>query len=297
MTACLYRFDFGAHPPVRSVRPGSVIEIELPDSDGLGPDLKPWLRQRFDLKKGVRFPGNPVYGPIHVTGAAPGDALEVRFLRVMPNRRIARTLIAPHHGFLPDRLVRRSRRMIHWHLGRTTARIRNPFGARPPAIKLAPFLGCIATGTKGGTSSLDAGPHGGNLDLPELQVSSTLWLPVRLRGGLLYLGDMHAAQGHGEIVGGGLEVSGLVRVRIGLKKRAKLRWPRYQTRVGRGCIVAQPSLEKGVQHSMVEMIRWLTESGMNQSDAYMTLSQTCAFRLGGVGARYAVVACFVADAK
>ncbi|MSR65044.1 MAG: hypothetical protein EXS18_04600 [Verrucomicrobiae bacterium] len=232
--------------------------------------------------------------------------MEVRFEKTEPNRSIARTLIAPNHGYLPGNLLRDLReskpaarvpkRMIHWKLGKSTARIANPFGSRSPSIKLAPFLGCVATAfPRRAPCSLDAGSHGGNIDLSDLTASSTLWLPVSVPGGLLYLGDMHAAQGHGETVGGALEVSGRVRVRCNVKKHARLRWPRYQTKHGRGCIVVQNRMEDGIKLSLAEMIQWLTEDGLNRYDAYMLASQTCEFKLGGVNSRWCVVACFLPD--
>ena len=300
-----FRFDFGVFPPLCRIHPGKSIEINLPDSDGLGPDLRPQPREWFDLRSKSRFPGNPVYGPVHVVGAQPGDSLEISFEKITPNRSVARTWIAPNHGFLPAKLVRGSlsrrmpSRMILWKLSKRTARISNPFGSRVPAINLAPFLGCVGTTDPAQTrlSSLEAGSHGGNIDLPDLQVGSTLWLPVSVPGGLLYLGDMHAAQGQGECVGGALEVSGSIRVRCRLNKKARLRWPRYRTHKGRGCIVVQPRLENGIRLSLAEMIQWLVEEGWNRYDAYLVISQTCQFKLGGINARWCVVACFLPDSN
>ena len=44
-----------------------------------------------------------------------------------------------------------------------------------------------------------ARPLGGNMDLPEMQVGSTTYLPVQVEGGLIWTGDSHAKQGNGEI--------------------------------------------------------------------------------------------------
>lgn len=43
------------------------------------------------------------------------------------------------------------------------------------------------------------GNFGGNLDLPLMTVGSTTYLPVFQKGGLIWTGDSHAAQGNGEI--------------------------------------------------------------------------------------------------
>ena len=44
-------------------------------------------------------------------------------------------------------------------------------------------------------------PHagGGNIDCRHLTAGTTLYLPVGVPGGLLSLGDAHAAQGDGEV--------------------------------------------------------------------------------------------------
>ena len=277
----LYWYDFRSRPSVRTLRPGQAFTFEVSDSDGLGPDLKPMPARLFPPGPCL---GNPLYGPIHVDGALPGDAVGVEFLRIAPNRNVARTWIAPNHGYLPTRLSKARKRMIHWKLGTTTARMENPFGRLGSPVQLAPFLGSVGTaaGTKAAGSTLEAGAHGGNIDLPELVAGSTLWLPVIRPGGLLYLGDMHAAQGHGEMVGGGLEVSGTARIRVRLKKKWRLRWPRFTTAHRRGCIVVKSTLEQGVHAATAELIGWLTEDGWHRADAYMFTSQSCAIHLGGI---------------
>src|SRR5438309_555102 len=47
---------------------------------------------------------------------------------------------------------------------------------------------------------------GGNMDSPEASVGNTAYFPVNVKGGLLYLGDGHAAMGDGEIAGTAIEV-------------------------------------------------------------------------------------------
>ena len=49
---------------------------------------------------------------------------------------------------------------------------------------------------------------GGNLDIRRLVAGSTLLLPVHVPGALLSLGDVHFAQGDGEVRGTGIEIEG-----------------------------------------------------------------------------------------
>jgi acetamidase/formamidase len=65
---------------------------------------------------------------------------------------------------------------------------------------MAPFLGVIGTTPHlpGLSSTHPPRRTGGNIDCRELDAGSTLLLPVECDGGLLLIGDGHAAQGDGE---------------------------------------------------------------------------------------------------
>jgi amidase len=56
--------------------------------------------------------------------------------------------------------------------------------------------------------------NGGNMDFKDIAAGNTLLLKARLPGGLLVLGDCHAAQGDGEILGLAAECAAEVRLRI-----------------------------------------------------------------------------------
>src|SRR6266571_1511883 len=56
-------------------------------------------------------------------------------------------------------------------------------------------------------STIDNGPHGGNLDVPEFGPGTTVYLPINVDGALMFLGDCHAVQGDGELCGcGAIEI-------------------------------------------------------------------------------------------
>src|SRR5919112_6864866 len=65
----------GQHPPALRVQPGDTVVMQT--LDALGVD-------RAGAQRGER--PNPQSGPISVEGAAPGDALEVRIVRLTPSR-------------------------------------------------------------------------------------------------------------------------------------------------------------------------------------------------------------------
>jgi amidase len=70
------------------------------------------------------------------------------------------------------------------------------------------MLGCVAVAPSPWDSPVDtrdSGDLGGNMDFNEIREGSTVFLPVRQPGALLYLGDAHAVQGDGELNGNALE--------------------------------------------------------------------------------------------
>jgi acetamidase/formamidase len=58
---------------------------------------------------------------------------------------------------------------------------------------------------------------------------TTVHLPVFNAGGLLYVGDVHACQGDGELSGVALEIGAEVTATVSVRKGAGLRWPWAQT--------------------------------------------------------------------
>jgi amidase len=53
---------------------------------------------------------------------------------------------------------------------------------------------------------------------------------VFVKGGLLYLGDVHAAMGDGELSGGGVETAAIVKLKVELIKNYQLTQPRFETK-------------------------------------------------------------------
>jgi amidase len=56
--------------------------------------------------------------------------------------------------------------------------------------------------------------NGGNMDFKDVCAGNTLYLRAERGGGMLVLGDVHACQGDGEILGLGAECAADVRIRI-----------------------------------------------------------------------------------
>ena len=81
------------------------------------------------------------------------------------------------------------------------------------------MLGCIGTAPDTGVpTTFPAGPHGGNMDIIETCPGNMVYLPVFVPGGYLYLGDAHAAMGHGELSASGLEMPAETTITVDLLK-------------------------------------------------------------------------------
>lgn len=76
-------------------------------------------------------------------------------------------------------------------------------------VPLRPMLGCVAVAParKEAVATSTPGAFGGNMDYNGVVAGVTLMLPLSEPGALLFVGDGHARQGDGEVVGNALEVS------------------------------------------------------------------------------------------
>ena len=111
---------------------------------------------------------------------------------------------------------------------------------------------------------------------------ATVYLPVFVAGALFHLGDGHAVQGDGEIVGTGIEISFDVKFTIHLIKGGNVAWPRaenddYILTAGN----ARP-LDQALQHATTELIQWLVELGLEKRAAHILLGQCVEYDIGNV---------------
>jgi acetamidase/formamidase len=203
-TAFYNTYSF-AHPPALRIKPGDRVVTKTIDAAGLD-----WNG------KTVGSGPNPQTGPFFVEGAEPGDMLVVTVEKLETNRAMAysASLLAPYAvdpGAIATRADREPRR-VTWTVdkARGVARL-DQADVQPGGIELPlrPMLGCIgvAPARKEAISTATPGAFGGNMDYAWMTAGVKLMLPVNEPGALLFLGDGHARQGEGEVVGTGLETS------------------------------------------------------------------------------------------
>jgi acetamidase/formamidase len=171
-------------------------------------------------------------GPINVAAARPGDVLRVDFLELTP--RVPYGVISSRHGYgsLPGELpplpypgfvpdpsdpAKAGTVSVFCRAADGVGRLDVP-GGRELRFPLAPFLGLVGVTPVGGRrlNSVPPGQFGGNLDVKDLVVGTSLYLPVQVEGAGLFVGDPHFAQGHGEVALTALEASLRATLRVTL---------------------------------------------------------------------------------
>jgi amidase len=141
-------------------------------------------------------------------------------------------------------------------------------------IPIRPSIGLIATTpAEPQPTASDSGPYGGDLDIQELTVNSTLWLPVFVPGGLLVLGDCHAVVGDGAVGGTGAECAADLTLRLTVEKEVHIARPRALTPGHFITIAYGEDLTQAMQQAVQDMVDFLVqEKGMSPYDAYSLLS-------------------------
>ncbi len=276
----------GTFPPVLTVESGDTVVTETIDANG-------W--DKSDIL--VSGSPNPMNGPIAVAGAEPGDTLKVEILAMTPIRStgwtraaLAENVVDP--TFVPE-LPPRDRAI--WRIDRNalTATLERPVpGLEHLVLPLEPMIGCfgVAPAIGQAISTATSAEHGGNMDYRRFGPGATICFPVAAPGALFFLGDCHATQGDGEIVGTGIETCFEVTVRLTVEKHSIV-WPRGETADDIITIGNARPLDQALQHATTEMVRWLGELGLDVLAASHLLGQTVRYDIGNVYDPAYTVAC------
>ena len=274
-----YHNVLGILPPALTIASGDTVITETIDAIG------------FD-KNGVQqaHRPNPMNGPIFVEGAEPGDALRIDIVRMTPIRDSGFTGSVVAANVVDAEFVRLlpPRETTMWHIDRQalTARLRDaPAALDYLTLPLDPMIGCfgVAPGLGQAISTATSGEHGGNMDYRRFGPGTTVWFPVAAPGALFFLGDCHAIQGDGEIVGTGIETCFEVEFTATLEKGRQIGWPRGETADSIFAAGNARPLDQALQHATSEMLRWLGEDfGLDLGAASTLLGQVVRYDVGNV---------------
>jgi formamidase len=310
-------------PALAAIDPGEEITFELRDArDGtLGPDST-----HEDLLV-IPSLAHPLTGPVEVRGAQPGDVLEVEVLGYETDD-FGWTAIWPGSGFLGDLFERPY--LVKWELAGGVARsaqlpgVAVPEGAFAGVIGVAPSRELFERALRRERELADAGAevalpeaehaappsasdglrtfppreNGGNMDIRDLVAGSRLLLPVHVPGARLSVGDLHFAQGDGEVCISAIETSGAATLRVGLRRDGwRPTFPAWETppRPGRSYFATtgipladdgragDMNLNLATRRALIEMLDYLqAERGLEREPAYALMSAAVELRMSEV---------------
>ncbi len=250
-----------AHAPVAAVDPGADLLFETWDARTGS------IRSDQDMLDKPHPSGpNPATGPVLVRGAEPGDALAVEILDIALGAR-GYTGTRPGRGVLGHTISEYRTKLFDIVDGAVVFNDRLRFPVRP-------MVGVIGTAPAGeGVATLHPGVHGGNMDHNSVCVGARVHLPVFVPGALLFVGDVHASMGDGEISITALEIPGEVRVRVDLVKGEGIRRPWIELPDAWVTTGDGPGIAEAVRVAAEEMAGFLMRRlGLSADEAYMLLS-------------------------
>ena len=276
-----YAFDWRDEPLLR-VQPGESFEIETWDAAAgyfKTPADKaiPGLRPGFD-----RSPpqANPIGGPVYVEGAERGDTLVVVIEEILVGD-YSWIAVGPKRGPLGE-----STRWPELSGDYTTRIFRHENGVLHFNERLSwpitPFVGTLGVAPdREVCTSLDGqGEWGGNLDVRDARAGNRILLPIFHRGGLFYLGDVHASQGDTEFTGTAAETTAVVRLHLDLIKGRRPPWMRIDKPDSIVAVYASRPLEVAVETATTHLMDWLiSDYNLSPTDAYCFVSTCPDFRI------------------
>ena len=266
-------YEFSRHnEPRLRITPGDTVMVETEDA------LSGQIRTPADRRDKTKVPySNPLTGPIWVEGGEPGDALGVKIESIEPRIGQCATYVA-RSGSLAEWLGTDT----PYHTRVCPIRDGKIYWSDQFTIPYNPMLGCIGTAPDWGVpSTIPAGPHGGNMDIIETCPGNTVYLPVFVPGGYLYIGDAHAAMGHGELSANGLEMPAEVVVTIHLIKQKRLCCPRIESPTEIMTVATGCAMERSVAQAYAWLILWMeAEYGWNRWQAYDLLTHVGQISIG-----------------
>ena len=259
------------HPaikPVARAKPGDYIVVHTRDA------LDSNLNINSQPKDVTAIDTNlihPMTGPVYIEGAKRGDVLAITLIEIIPDDYGYTTLI-PGFGFLPDLFPEPY--IANWKLNSFEAvsdqlpGVRIPMnsfmgsvGVLPGKAEVAKWLaresqlgaaGGVAMPPEptGASPASVCGPNGshkteclrtvpprengGNMDVKQMVKGTTLLLPCFIDGCGFFIGDVHYAQGDGEVAGTAIETGAVVTVTTEIRK-------------GMASLIKQPMFEGGSQ--------------------------------------------------
>ena len=250
-------FD-NAQPPVLRINSGDTVALEtmMHSHNQVVPGTT--IEQIKKLR--TDYPGrgpHTLTGPIYVEGAEPGDVLKITINKIVPRAYAVNFNVPGMFGEFPKDYPDGQVKYLYLDWDKKVTEF-----LPGVLIPLRPFPGTIGVARKepGRYSSVPPGEYGGNLDIRDLVEGTTLYVPVFVRGALLWSGDSHAGQGNGEINLTALETAYKeLNITVEVIKGQPLDFPRIETPRSWVTIGLDQDLNKAWEQAKAQTIKLLAE--------------------------------------
>jgi acetamidase/formamidase len=249
-------------------------------------------------------------GPIYVEDAEPGDTLEIQILDLNPRVDYGLNNTSPMGGVLgtgypgfragdpgldipaappeaPGGIFPGVRQHLY-RVGKVKGRL-TAFFSSQIQVPLSPFMGVMGVASPDGVFVVSSptapppplgvqgsgppGPFGGNMDLHDLTIGATLYLPVFQEGAQFFTGDSHSAQGDGEVSGTAIEHSLSGVFRFVLHKGKTISWPRAEDDTHYMMMGIDHDLNRAMRLATLEVVKFLVEEkGLTPAKAFSLAS-------------------------
>ncbi len=266
-----------AQPPVLHVDSGDTIVFEtmMHSHNQVVPGIT--IEQIKKLR--TDFPGrgpHTLTGPVYIEGAEPGMVLKVKINKIVPRAYATNFNVPGMFGEFPDRFPEGQVKYFYLDLDRKVAEF-----APGIEIPIHPFPGTtgVARAEPGQYSSVPPGRYAGNIDVRDFVEGTSLYVPIFVKGALLWTGDSHAAQGNGEINLTALETAYKeMNVTVEVLKDMKLEWPRIETPDSWITLGIDKDLNVALDLLKADTVKYLMESrklGKDEAEKQMMAAWDC----------------------
>lgn len=294
-------------PPILTVQSGDRVRMETVSHEGILADQGDTvefltaggiaqadiLPDQLQIKSEVEKTGpgpHVITGPIYIEGAEPGDVLEIKTVDI--EYRVPYGVISNRHGrgSLPGEYPENDApiytKVIPIDREQNIGIFRPTNGLPNLEIPLKPFMGLmgiVPADVEDAVNSVPPGIYGGNVDIKDLGIGSSFYLPVQVPGALFYSGDPHCAQGDGEVALTAIECSLTPTFELILHKDMALETPMGETADAWYAIGLDEDLDEAMKKSVREYLRIANEEyGLTKPDALLFGSAAIDFEVSQV---------------
>ena len=245
---------------------GSVVEAYTKEATGGQLNINSTLEdfEKVDMDK-----VHTLTGPIYIEGAEIGDVLAVELLDLEPGD-WGWTGMGPEFGFLAGETEARGFKT--YKLDKENNLIRFSENIEIP---MKPFPGVmgVAPNTHEMLTTFPPRANGGNMDDPNLVKGVTIYFPIFVKGALFSIGDTHAVQGLGEVVGTAVECDMRIRFRLQVIKNRSISEPQYESEDYYATTGFATTIDEAAKKATRYMVEYISKTyNMSWDEAYMLCS-------------------------